>query len=399
MLGVIATLMLTLYLFSERPTKDKNNRPKKTTIDCYSQEKLALEYLNKLRQGAGLVPFSSEVSLKKSAKNHALYLVLHQTYGHHEESNKTGFTGSFASERIQYEGYHTSLVIENVSANNRNYKESIDGLFAAIYHRFAFLDFQGDEIGIGIEQNSQSKDCTAFVYNIGSHSLNQLYKTTRKPSEKSLSTALNKHKNNNSKIITYPFANQTNVPPAFFDELPDPLPDYDVSGFPVSLSFNQAHFKQIDLLSFTLLDAEMKPLKTINYNYKSDPNRRLDKFSFVLFPVKRLKWNSLYHVQFLAKADNKLISRKWSFQTTKPKFPLHIIENNNSPITIKINQPNLFYFPPHTARDLLHNVRYNSNFKMEFLDKNTIKLTALHLSDENIHLKIGTHDLYLNIKE
>jgi len=399
-LGVIITLMLSLYLFSEKPTeKEKNNKFQKPTIDSYAQEKLALNYLNKLRQEAGLIAFSSESSLKKASKNHALYLALHKRYGHHEESNLTGFTGVFASQRVQYAGYNTSLIIENVSANNQNYKESIDGLFSAIYHRFAFLDFQADEIGIGIEQNSLSKESTAFVYTIGSNTLNQLYKKDKNPSHKSLETALNTHKDSNKKFITYPFPNQTDIPPAFFDELPDPLPDYDVSGFPISISFNPVHFKDIKLLKFELYNEKMESLETIIHDYKSDPNKRLNKFSFALFPLKRLAWNSHYSVKFLAQIDKEFITKTWSFKTKKTKIPLHIIENNSSAVTITTNSPHLFYFPPQTPRDLLHNVRYNKEFKMGFLDKNTIKLTALNASEETLHLKIGSHDLYLNIKE
>ena len=400
-LGVIITLMLSLYLFSEKPTeKEKNNnKSQKPTIDSYAQEKLALNYLNRLRQGAGLVPFSSENSLKRASKNHALYLALHKKYGHYEESNLTGFTGAFASQRVQYEGYNTSLIIENVSANNQNYKESIDGLFSAIYHRFAFLDFQADEIGIGVEQNSLSKGSTAFVYNIGSNALNQLYKKDKNPSHKALETALNTHKNRNKKFITYPFPNQIDIPPAFFDELPDPLPNYDVSGFPISISFNQAHFKNIKLLKFELFNEKMEPLKTIIYNHKNDPNKRLDKFSFALFPLKRLEWNSHYNIKFLAQIDKEFITKEWSFKTKKTEIPLHIIENNSSAVTIKVNRPHLFYFPPQTPKDILHNVRYNNNFKMGFLDKNTIELTALSVAEETLYLKIGSHDLYLNIKE
>jgi uncharacterized protein YkwD len=372
--------------------------PTLQTINTQQEESLALSYLNQLRQGTGLIPFNSHKILNTATKNHANYLITNHTYGHYEESNKSGFTGNYASHRIVHSGYSVPLIIENVSSNNRNYKESIDGLFAAIYHRFAFLDFQGDEIGIAIKQNLLAKRETAFVYNMGSNALNQLYKIKSKPSKKELDEALDVHKNVNSKVVTYPFNMQTDVPPVFFDEMPDPMPKHDVSGFPISISFNQAHFKTIKLLNFELFNHKGKQINnTLTYDSKTDPHKRLDKFSFVLFPLDRLEWNSHYSVKFLAIVDKKLVEKNWSFKTRSYNIPLHKVSNENKTIDIKVNQENIFYFPPSTPQDLLRNVRYNNNFNMEFIDKNTLKITALKTSFTTTHLKIGLHDLKLNI--
>jgi uncharacterized protein YkwD len=399
-LGTTALLLLYLYFFylpNKQPIKQKKEIP---TLNSYIEEQEAFKYINQLRQGSGLIPFSSNSVLNKASKNHASYLIRNTTYGHYEEANKSGFTGEFAAQRVRHTGYNTELIIENVSSNNRDYKASIDGLFAAIYHRLAFLDFQGDEIGISIKQNTNDKIRTAFVYNIGSSALNQLYKNAKKPSKIDLNNALNKHQNSNSKIVTYPFNQQSDVPPVFFNELPDPLPNHDVSGFPISISFNQALFKNIKFLNFELFNSQGERIRnTLIHNSKTDPNRRLNKFSFVLFPLDRLEWNSYYSVKFLAIVDKKLIEKKWSFKTRKHTLPLHKIEDEGKTITVKVNQPNLFYFPPKTAKDLLHNVRYNSNFTMEFIDQNTLKITALKASLITKYLKIGRHKLKLNIQK
>ena len=400
LLGILTLLVIYLYFFSLEPTKECKPKQKIPTLDTQYEEQQALNYLNRLRQGAGLIPFSSNSVLDEASNNHASYLIKNHAYGHYEEHNKSGFTGKFASQRIKHAGYNTELIIENVSSNNKNYKASIDGLFAAIYHRLAFLDFQGDEIGISIKQNQMDKRRTAFVYNIGSSELNQLYKNSKKPSKVDLNKALNRYKYSNSKVVMYPFDKQSDVPPVFFNELPDPLPNHDVSGFPISISFNQALFKDIKFLNFELFDTQGNRIRnTLIYNSKTDPNRRLNKFSFVLFPLDRLEWNSDYSVKFLAIVDKKLLEKKWSFKTRKSIFPLHKIEDEDKTITVKVNQPNLFYFPPQTAKDLLHNVRYNSNFNMEFIDQNTLKLTALKASFLTKNLHIGRHILKLNIQK
>ena len=399
LLGTLTLLLIYLYFFSLAPTQEYKQTNKIPTLDSQHEEQQALNYLNQLRQGAGLIPFSSNTVLNKASKNHASYLIKNTTYGHYEEANKSGFTGEFAAQRVKHTGYNTELIIENVSSNNRDYKASIDGLFAAIYHRLAFLDFQGDEIGISIQQNTNDKIRTAFVYNIGSSALNQLYKNSKKPSKIDLNNALNKYKRSNSKIVTYPFDQQSDVPPVFFNELPDPLPNHDVSGFPISISFNQALFNDIKFLNFELFNSQGERIRnTLIHTSKTDPNRRLNKFSFVLFPLDRLEWDSTYSVKFLAIVDKKLIEKKWSFKTRKNSIPLYKIEDESKTITVKVNQPNLFYFPPKTATDLLHNVRYNSNFTMEFIDKNTLKLTALKASLLTKHLKIGQHQLKLDIQ-
>jgi len=395
LLGTTLLLSISLYFLSAQPIETINN---KTQINTKQEEKLALNYLNSLRQGAGLIPFKLQNNLQLATKNHANYLIRNRTYGHFEDNNKSGFTGKFAGKRIIKAGYSTALIIENVSSNNRNYKESIDGLFSAIYHRLAFLDFQGDEIGIAIQQHSKHQQETAFVYNMGSHALNQLYKKNKTPSTKKIKEALNIHKNTNAPSITYPFNHQKDVPTVFFNELPDPLPNYDVSGFPISISFNQALYKEMKLIKFELFD-EFHHLiqKNIIYTYKTDLNKRLNKLSFVLFPLERLEWNKEYFVKFLASSNKKLIEKKWSFHTRNPSLPLYIMENEEKVIEVTVNKENLFYFPPQYPKDLLHNVRYNKNYKMDFLDKNTIKITALQSSSLRQTLQIGRHKLKLSI--
>ena len=398
-LGTITLFTIYLYFLSANPTTKTIKIKIIPNMNIEHEEKEALAYLNSLRKGAGLIPFTSQKNLILASKNHANYLINNHSIGHYEESNRSGFTGTFASQRIAYSGYHTPLVIENVSSHNRNYKESIDGLMAAIYHRFAFLDFQGDEIGIGINQNSYNKHQTAFVYNMSSHALNQLYFKEDKPSKQALNSALNRYKNKNPKVITYPFDKQEDVPPVFFNELPDPLPNHDVSGFPISIAFNQSHFKEIRVLRFELFDKKKRLVKkTKIYNQETDLNKRLNKFSFVLFPLNRLEWNSTYSVTFVAIVDSKMVEKQWSFKTRTYDMPLHKVSNENKTIDVKLNKASLFYFPPRTPKDLLRNVRYSSKFDMKFIDKNTIQITPLEKSFLTTHLKIGRHNLKLNIQ-
>ena len=399
-MGGFALFAIYLYYLSATPVTPKLTIKDTPTIDITTQEENALNYLNQLRVGAGLIPFESQSQLKKAAKNHANYLTNHLTFGHQEKAKAKDFTGEYASSRVIHVGYTAPQVIENVSTNNPNYKESINGLFAAIYHRLAFLDFRADTIGIGISQNPYRKSHTAFVYDMSSKGLERLYQNRANVNDVNLNRVLNNTKKLNNEMIIYPFDGQKEIPPAFFDELPDPLPEHKVSGFPISISFNSLYHKEAKLLTFKLYDNEGKEInETVVFDQKSDPNRRLEKLDFVLFPLKRLKWNTQYHLKFSAMVDHKLVKKEWRFTTQTFKIPLHTVKNKDALYRIKEGESHIFYFPPSSKVDLLHNIAYPANIDLAFIDKNTIKLTALSRKKEKQKIMIGRHPIVLKIEK
>jgi uncharacterized protein YkwD len=123
-----------------------------------------LEYLNALREKVGLVPFELNPYLSKAAYNHAIYMAVNKVVGHYESEGYNDFTGVTPSDRVTYAGYPLRYVGENLSYGQENIYESIDGLFSAIYHRFGFLDFNYDDVGIVIYDNF-------YVYYMGNSKL------------------------------------------------------------------------------------------------------------------------------------------------------------------------------------------------------------------------------------
>lgn len=107
-----------------------------------------LSYINNVRAKTGLNQLSQNEILNTSALNHAKYVVANEAMSHDETAGRAGFTGENPSKRAFYAGYN-AVVRENLSYNSGDLKSAIDGLLSAIYHRFAFLDFASDEIGIG----------------------------------------------------------------------------------------------------------------------------------------------------------------------------------------------------------------------------------------------------------
>ncbi|NEW61750.1 CAP domain-containing protein [Sulfurovum sp. bin170] len=385
-------------------------------LDIDMEQRRTLHYLNRLRVGAGLIPLVSNQKLESAAKNHASYLIKNGLIGHYEDKKRVGFTGVYGSQRSMSAGYETSMVIENISNNNFTYKESVDGLMAAIYHRFGFLDFHIDEIGIGVLQSKTDRSQTAFVYDMGSRKLVDLCKKKREVKQGRymenicidkkqkikltlFNETLQKNRYRNSKIITYPFSGQEDIPPAFYDELPDPLPEYSVSGFPISISFNESYFKTIKMISFELFDEESNEIEdTIIYSQESDPNRKLKKFEYALFPLKRLAWSSNYRVKAVYEADGKLKREIWQFKTRDFKTPIRSVTADSHSFNINRGEDNIFYFPPKSKNDTLGSLKYPASLDISFIDKNTIKLIALTTSNKRLVLEIGDQQLHLDIK-
>ncbi|SFV50448.1 putative periplasmic protein [hydrothermal vent metagenome] len=385
-------------------------------LDIDMEQRRTLHYLNKLRVGAGLVPLVSNQKLANSAKNHASYLIENGLIGHYEDKKRVGFTGEYGSARCMHSGYETSMVIENISNNNFTYKESVNGLMAAIYHRFGFLDFHIDEIGIGVLQSQTDRSQTAFVYDMGSRKLVDLCREKsemksgryienicidkNKKIELTLfNETLQKNRYRNSKIVTYPFAGQDDVPPAFYDEFPDPLPEYSVSGFPISISFNESYFKSIKMIDFALFDEMGSEIEErIIYNQKTDPNKKLKKFEYALFPLKRLEWGSNYSVKAVYEADGKIKREIWQFRTRDFKTPILSVTVDSHNFQIKRGESNIFYFPPKSKNDILGSLKYPISLDISFIDKNTIELIANTTSNKSVELKIGEQKLHLDIE-
>ncbi len=414
-LGLLTLLSGYIYVIANTTLPEKIIIKKPPLIKIQSEEKDTLLYLNKLRTKAGLIPLKSNKILNISAKNHAKYLIFNHKIGHFEDIKHKEYTGQYGAQRAIHRGYKTSLIIENVSSNNPNYKESVDGLMGAIYHRFGFLDFHINEIGIGILQDKENPNSTAFVYDMGNSELNNLCKNPSKEnnkntlekicanqkiklSPKKFFSAINSNVFHNHAMITYPFDGQKDIPPAFYEELPDPLPEYSVSGFPISLSFDEAQFKSVEILSFKLYNDNKEINETILYNKESDPNHKLKKFEFALFPLKRLDWDTKYTVKSTYKTNGRIHNHTWSFTTRSFVEPVYAVTTTNHHFKLTEGKSAIFYFPPHSKRDILHSLRYPRNLDISFIDKNTIRITAQHHFKEKIILRMGRHRLVLESK-
>lgn len=359
----------------------------------------AQSYLNTIRDAMQLNTLLHNDLLTKAAQSHADYLVLNKELSHYQTVGKKNFTGIKPVDRTLYANYPSSHVSENLSTHTYSAQYSIDALFSAIYHRFGFLSLTIDEIGVGVTQDKAQASNTAFVYVMGNSALKRLcgdksftgrgkyyYKICKdekhRISEKDFIAAQNSNKKYNPKIVFYPYDGQIEVPPVFYDESPDPLPHHEVSGFPVSVEFNDYYFDEVELLSFKLFEHNGKEINHILLmNKENDPHQRFSDKQFTLFPLKRLEYDMQYQASIIYRIKDKTHTYYWTFRTQNPKGELHRIEKKNVSIRLTKGQSHVLYFPPENAHDLFKTIQFPEDVDIYFIDHNTLSLTVM---DDNL---------------
>jgi uncharacterized protein YkwD len=382
-----------------------------------------IDRLNQLRKDSGLSELYINTLLTQSATNHTNYLVANNLSGHYEDSNLSGYTGYAPVDRTMYVGYKSRSVSENLSVGQATEQQSLDGLMSAIYHRFGFLDLNIDEIGY-------DNNATTYVYNMGNSYLNNLCNDAnytdsgayyynvcadgsfRVESSKYL-TQNNILIDNNPSYIIYPYKDETNIQPVFFEESPDPLPNYSVSGYPISIEFNSNDFNmsKMTIDSFTLEDSNGNSLELIEQNDSNtimskanDFNLHFKDTQFAIFPKYRLDFNSTYSANIDYTYDSVAKNINWQFTTTDVS---NLVIFNNSDIDINLDKSYTIYFPPVDSSDVIATYSISCSYtsggsvtpNIDVYDKNTliINISGEDVNSCDISLN-GSNKVTLNIQ-
>ena len=354
-----------------------------------------LTYLNRQRTAAGLIQYSANTLLDQAAGNHVAYLVTNNLFGHYEDQDNypTGFTGVTPTDRGGYVGYKSS-VEENLSAGDSTVEESIDGLFSAIYHRFGLLSFYTDEIGIGVERSGSYYYQSAYGYNMGTTQINNLCSGTSytggggyyygvctdsnfRIETNQYLAAREANPQANPAIVRWPYENQPDSIPVFYEESPDPLPACSVSGYPVSVQFNEVKTGIIVMSSFKLYDRNNSEIvNTAILTEATDPNSNFSSREFALFPLQRLDWGENYSVDFQYTEDGSPKNLAWSYKTKELQYPYHKVVNGSN-FNVVSDITYAFYFPPANCNETITNysISYDSGLSINqsgFVDSNTL---------------------------
>jgi len=364
-------------------------------MDIGYEKSKAYMYLNEIREAMGLNTLVENSQLSRAAQYHCDYLVANEISSHYESEGLAKFVGVRPLDRSLYAGYNSRFVSENLSTHTYGAQESIDGLFSAIYHRFGFLSQSIDEVGVGVAQEKKKTSNSAFVYVMSNSNITRLCNeksstrsgtyyydickdTSHRIAQKKYLMAERLNKAYNPKIILYPYDTQTQVPPAFYDESPDPLPQHDVSGFPVSIEFNDYYFTEVTLESFKLFTQNGLEIKEVLLMDKNnDPHARFTNKQFALFPLKRLAYNTAYRAEVSYRTKDKIEQVSWTFTTTKPQEMFHHLEGEDIEVHLQKGISHILYIVPSSPHDIWKHIQFPSDVDVVFLDQNTLKITLL----------------------
>ncbi|MBF0264322.1 MAG: CAP domain-containing protein [Gammaproteobacteria bacterium] len=374
----------------------------------------ALTALNKIRRQVNLKPFSPNTLLIQSAKNHADYSTQNNfPAGHIEtDSSRKEFTGKTPVQRTSFAGYASLFVAENVSSGQDSYEASISGLMSAIYHRFAFLNPLYDEVGMAKSTYPNGKEF--YAYNLGNRSYNDLcqepsymgfdsfYLKVCQPNIKIEASGFNQIKQGYlsfvPELIVWPTDNAHSISPVFYEEDPDPLPDLSVAGYPISIEVNPLKLKDFKMSSFLLYreDTGEQIKQTRLLTKDTDPNEKLTAYQYALFPLLRLENDAFYRVFIKFKANNKEMSRSWSFKTSPLSVDKHTytVQPGQKQLMVSSGLKEfVLYFPPSTEFPSFNRfqAKYNLLIKpdIKFIDKNTLNIKLNGLGESQLRLLLN----------
>ena len=368
-------------------------------------------YLNEMRVRAGMSSFRINPRLQRAAQGHSNYLSANRTSGHDQRRGRRGFTGRKPSDRTTRAGYPHQNVSENVSSGEKSARESVDALMSAIYHRFGFLSFDKDEVGFGLNFR---KDFHRFTFNMGVFDLtsecrSRASRSGRVFAGRYFTPCLDKGiripaaayqgirqgtMKRNPRVVLWPVKGGTDVPPAFFDERPDPLPDYGVSGYPVSVQFNPFFVKTAELLSFRLFQHDgpiakgqpnLNRLREIRntrlLTRKSDPNRKFSGLEFALFPLLPFDWNQGYVADAVFVVNGRKERYQWHFTTRDPGAPVYKLTGRGEVLPLLPNREYVLYLPPANKQPSLKRMSWSAPRGV------TVTLTSLDLNTKRVRIR------------
>jgi len=414
----VTILALFVFYFLEHKVEASSKKTierKVFPMDLSYETMEAKNSLNQIRQSMGMLKLESNEELKKASKAHAKYMLANREYSHYEIEGKSNFTGIKPIDRALSTGYNAHGVSENLSSKNYSAQSSLDGLFSAIYHRFGFLNPKIDEIGIAIDQDESNPKNSAFVYLMGNSRLNALcsgksfnrngryvYGVCRDKKhrifEKVYKRSINENMKYSPKIIVYPYDGQEDIFPAFYTETPDPLPNHEVSGFPMSIEFNEYYFKDVKLVSFKLFKDEEEVTDILHMDKSSDPNARFTSHQYALFPLKRLEYTTSYRVEVEYISQKKEHSISWSFKTRVPEGKLHTINKKEQYITIDATSSHILYFKPLNEYNIIKSLNFPTFVDAQFIDNNTFRVNLMEGFRDSFDIKTKNRVVHIEVK-
>lgn len=334
--AIVIGILFAFYGCNEIPNDAKEASESKSGLSFYQNP---LDYLNDIRTDVGLNTLTADYTLEIAAQNHAKYVVANNEISHDETAGKINFTGITPQDRAFAAGFNSS-VIENFSYNAEDMKMAIDSLMSAIYHRFGFLDFHIDSVGIGFADDNK---ISSYVFEMGNSNVENFCKKGVNENGfgefvfgfcKDKKLAMQK-KNflqaqdlNFIDYVVYP--NNEPALAIFNGEIPDPMPKCKILSTPVSIEFNKnaGNIEMQDFKIFNQNGDELKNTEIIDKN--NDINGRFNQFQFAVFSKEIFDFDSTYKAQFDYTQNGEAKRIEWEFKTQTPKNHYFVVNGGEN---------------------------------------------------------------------
>jgi uncharacterized protein YkwD len=280
------------------------------------EEALARARVDLRRSQIGLPALPLNVQLEAAARGHANYITINNLSGGHfqnEAQFSNGFTGNTPSDRIKSAGYvavpdsrgSSALSTGEVVARGSMHGETaVDTLIQAIYHRVGIFGTSFDEQGAGVGQNSQG----ITVINFGSRK----YPQPKAPT---------------GWVGIYPFEGQSGIPVDFYsdEESPDPIPNLNRVGYPVSLHIDGTRVLTVTSFTIAPVNAAGTALQSLPVQLLSTASgdTHIPASVAAIVPLTVLQYGTVYEASFIGTADGAPLAKSWRF-TTAPYSTLAI---------------------------------------------------------------------------
>ncbi|MBC7861001.1 MAG: CAP domain-containing protein [Burkholderiaceae bacterium] len=258
-----------------------------------------LNWINFRRAQAGVPQLQRNGLIDAAALNHSNYLRINDFpyLTHGETPGNPGFTGVDVPDRLNAAGYRFApasyIYGEVIAASGDSTGASLaEQLMAAIYHRFLMLEPMFKEIGA-----DAATDGSGYTYFTADFAANNGYGPGL----------------GHGKLAGYPFDGQSNVPVNFFSdqEVPDPVPNQNEVGYPVSVHGDLAGSLQVQ--AFTLRPRGGANLAVRLLSAPDDPDT--PRSAAAIVPLAVLAPNTTYDASFSGTVDGVGVTRNWSFTT------------------------------------------------------------------------------------
>jgi len=320
-------------------------------------------YIDEIRGAVGLLGITYNDTLARAAQSHADYILRNQNFKnpHDEVASGVGFTGEQVFERAVHFGYFTRFTAENISQNELTVQGSVDNLLSSIYHRFGFLNYALDEIGMGRAQDANRR---IYVYNMGNGRLNVHCMSVPEVTERGYYLS-NICADTSARVAKSAFdrATQGSRPQfirfpldgygvAYFGgEDPDPMPGCKITGNPVSIEFahDAGDIKMRDFEIFAADGTKITDTRTITQS--SDVNHIFTDRQFALFPRAVLDFGADYRAKFSFTQDGKERELEWKFRTKTPYNPYFVVRGGEV-LGVEAGKTYDIFFAPNDCNDV-----------------------------------------------